>query len=328
MLPAGRAALRARAPLLACPRSAGCTRGWFSTVAEGGEAWTDFGRRFTADSGINRLMDDLADATRPGAPPVLMMGGGNPAQIPEVKEALRETMIKMLQDEPGEQSAPLLHAVSNYDGPPGGKGLVEAVAEHFSETYGWDISAENVALTNGSQSSFFYLFNALAGEEAGVGRKKVLFPLCPEYLGYAEVGLSDDMFTSVRPSIDIDEEANLYKYSIDFDRLEVEVDWSEIGVVCVSRPTNPTGNVLTDDEVERLDVLAKKHGIPLLIDNAYGTPFPSIIHVPATPVWNDNIILCLSLSKLGLPGEMHIPELITMNSHASGDVLARLSGNV
>ena len=175
------------------------------------EKWTDFGRRFTADSGINRLMDDIALATRPGAPPVLMMGGGNPAQIPEVKEALRETMLKMLHDEPGEQTAPLLHAVSNYDGPPGGKGLVEAVAEHFSAKYGWDISAENIALTNGSQSSFFYLFNALAGEQAGAAGKKVLFPLCPEYLGYAEVGLSDEMFTSVRPSIDIDEDANLYK---------------------------------------------------------------------------------------------------------------------
>ena len=77
------------------------------------------------------------------------------------------------------------------------------------------------------------------------------------------------MFSSVRPKIDIDEDANLYKYSIDFERLEAEVDWSEIGVVCVSRPTNPTGNVLTDSEVEQLDVLAQKHGVPLLIDNAY-----------------------------------------------------------
>jgi valine--pyruvate aminotransferase len=48
--------------------------------------------------------------------------------------------------------------------------------------------------------------------------------------------------------------------------------------------------------------LTRQHGVPLIIDNAYGTPFPSIIHVPATPVWNENIILCLSLSKLGLPG--------------------------
>lgn len=60
------------------------------------------------------------------------------------------------------------------------------------------------------------------------------------------------------------------------------MDWSEIGVVCVSRPTNPTGNVLSDSEVEQLDVLAKKHGVPLLIDNAYGTETPSLFwrHCP------------------------------------------------
>ena len=66
--------------------------------------FSEFGERFTGDSGINRLMDDLADATRPGAPPVLMMGGGNPAQIPEVKEAIRSAMLEMLEDEEG--SAP------------------------------------------------------------------------------------------------------------------------------------------------------------------------------------------------------------------------------
>ena len=34
----------------------------------------------------------------------------------------------------------------------------------------------------------------------------------------------------------------------------------------------------------------------------YGLPFPDIIFEDATPVWNENIILCMSLSKLGLPG--------------------------
>jgi valine--pyruvate aminotransferase len=39
-----------------------------------------------------------------------------------------------------------------------------------------------------------------------------------------------------------------------------------------------------------------------LIDSAYGTPFPNIIFDPVTPFWNDNCIVCMSLSKLGLPG--------------------------
>ncbi|MDE0283395.1 MAG: aminotransferase class I/II-fold pyridoxal phosphate-dependent enzyme, partial [Gammaproteobacteria bacterium] len=35
--------------------------------------------------------------------------------------------------------------------------------------------------------------------------------------------------------------------------------------------------------------------------NAYGMPFPSIIFTEAELVWNENIILSMSLSKLGLP---------------------------
>jgi len=48
----------------------------------------------------------------------------------------------------------------------------------------------------------------------------------------------------------------------------------------VSRPTNPTGNVLTDDEVAQLDRLARAPRIPLIIDGAYGAPFPNILFTP------------------------------------------------
>ena len=54
--------------------------------------------------------------------------------------------------------------------------------------------------------------------------------------------------------------------------------------------------------MERLDALARQHDIPLIVDNAYGLPFPNIIFSDASPNWNDNTIMCMSLSKLGLPG--------------------------
>ena len=41
---------------------------------------------------------------------------------------------------------------------------------------------------------------------------------------------------------------------------------------------------------------------PLIVDNAYGAPFPNIIFTEVKPVWNENTILTMSLSKLGLPG--------------------------
>lgn len=38
-----------------------------------------------------------------------------------------------------------------------------------------------------------------------------------------------------------------FKYHVDFEHLTIGDD---IGAICVSRPTNPTGNVITDDEVK------------------------------------------------------------------------------
>ena len=91
---------------------------------------------------------------------------------------------------------------------------------------------------------------------------------------------------------------------MDFDALESlpELKEGKVGAICCSRPTNPTGNVLTDGEMARLDALAQEHGIPLIIDNAYGMPFSNIIYSDVTLNWHENIILCFSLSKICLPG--------------------------
>jgi valine--pyruvate aminotransferase len=53
--------------------------------------------------------------------------------------------------------------------------------------------------------------------------------------------------------------------------------------------------------MERLDALARAAGVPLIVDGAYGPPFPNIVFGDAAPLWNENVIVCLSLSKLGLP---------------------------
>ncbi len=126
----------------------------------------------------------------------------------------------------------------------------------------------------------------------------MLFPLAPEYIGYADAGLDEDLFVSAKPTIELLPEGQ-FKYHVDFEHLNISDD---VGLICVSRPTNPTGNVLTDEELIRLDAMAQQRNIPLLIDNAYGLPFPGIIFSDVNPLWNPNIILCMSLSKLGLPG--------------------------
>jgi valine--pyruvate aminotransferase len=120
----------------------------------------------------------------------------------------------------------------------------------------------------------------------------------PEYIGYNDVGVEHSIIKSQQAKIKLLNDG-FFKYQLDFDQLEVN---PSTGLICVSRPTNPSGNVLTDAECQNLDRIAQKNNVPLLIDNAYGTPFPNIIFNQVEPFWNDNTIVCMSLSKLGLPG--------------------------
>jgi len=271
-----------------------------------------FGNKFTQHSGITELMDDLNEGVK-GGEELLMLGGGNPASIPRIEERLTELMQQLLEQ------GKLVNTLANYDGPKGKDTFITAISELFNELYDWGLTSDNVMLTNGSQNAFFYLFNLLGGNFNGGKKKKILFPLAPEYIGYADASVSEEAFVAVRPQItELDNQ--MFKYNVDFDALSIT---DEIGAICVSRPTNPTGNVLTDDEIDKLDALAKANNIPLIIDNAYGTPFPNIIFEDVKPHFNDNTILCLSLSKFGLPGARC--GIVIANTHII-KAMANLSG--
>ena len=237
-------------------------------------------------------MEDLGEANT-GDQDILMLGGGNPAHIPEVQQFFQERIQRIVAS-----PVEFAHLIGDYDPPKGNSKFIEALVGLFNKEFGWDIGTENVVLTAGSQSGFFMLFNIFSGEYQDGSFKHILLPILPEYIGYSDLGLTDNQFIAQKPLIEKFEDRS-FKYRVDFEQLAVEAD---TGALCVSRPTNPTGNVLTDNEIDRLSGLAREHGIPLILDNAYGLPFPNIIFTQASLKWDEHIILCLSLSKLGLPG--------------------------
>ena len=253
--------------------------------------FSDFGEKFRSGTGIADLMQDLANLPDDGRP-LYRLGGGNPAQIP----ALNTVFAQLVRDY-ADNPVTFADSASTYSAPQGHQGFIQSLAQLLQKQYGWSVSERNIALTNGSQNAFFMLFNLLGGLTQGV-QKKILLPMSPEYIGYEDVSVDTPLFVSQRPLIEkLDKQ--LFKYRLDKDNLSVA---DNIAAICVSRPTNPTGNVLTDDEVAALDLLATEKGVPLIIDNAYGAPFPNIIHSPATLNWHENIVLSMSFSKLGLPG--------------------------
>lgn len=252
--------------------------------------FSKFGTKFTSHSGILQLMDDLGKALAHGDK--LMLGGGNPSHIPELERALRTRMETILKDDTFEKM------VGDYDSPEGDHEFIDALVALFKKEYRWDISSENIALTNGSQTSFFYLFNLFAGDYGNGKKKRILLPLTPEYIGYTDAGLVDDLFVSFKPTIEFLGDHS-FKYHVDFSHLKID---EEVGAICVSRPTNPTGNVLTDEEIRHLESLALENNIPFIIDNAYGVPFPHVIYTDAKPHYDENTIITMSLSKIGMPG--------------------------
>ena len=205
--------------------------------------WSAFGQRFCGKSGIVELMQDLGEALQ-SRPDMVFMGGGNPGRVPGVEAIYRSRLQAILGDERRAHEV-----LGIYQMPQGDVAFREALA------------------------------NTLAGRFADGRHKHIQLPLVPEYIGYREIGLSEGLFHAQRPAIELLPD-KLFKYRVDFVRLSLD---ASAGAICVSRPTNPTGNVLSDEEVRQLDALARRQGIPLIIDGAYGTPFPQMIFSDATP---------------------------------------------
>ena len=70
-----------------------------------------FGQKFARHSGISRLMQDLNEGIR--TPEAVMLGGGNPAHIPEMDSYFHQLLQEMVNN------GSLSDAVCNYDGPQG-----------------------------------------------------------------------------------------------------------------------------------------------------------------------------------------------------------------
>ncbi|MCB0972952.1 MAG: pyridoxal phosphate-dependent aminotransferase [Actinobacteria bacterium] len=235
-------------------------------------------------------MDDLtAGLADPG---VIMLGGGAPAVIPEVVDWAQDAWQRL-----GRNTVRLNDALCKYSPGRGDAEFREVLSGAFNERFGWDITADHIALTTGTQAAFSMLFELFAGPMPDGTNRSVVVPMAPEYVGYADLGLSSDIISSAVPTVD-QLDSRRFVYKVD----PSSIDLSNAGLMCASRPCNPTGNVLSEAECDLLTDLCAEHEVPFVLDCAYGLPFPGVIFTEALPRWRPGTITCLSLSKVGLPG--------------------------
>jgi valine--pyruvate aminotransferase len=258
-------------------------------------ALTKIGAQMSNLTGVRAIMKDIIETLRAGAgQEFINLSAGNPLILPEVEQLWRDCTAELLaSSEYGE-------VVCRYGSSQGYAPFIQAIASDFNQRYGLSLTEQNILITPGSQTLYFYAANAFGGNTSNGELKKVVLPLSPDYTGYGGVALSPESLVAYKPTLDIDAAAHRFKYRPDFSQLAID---DTTGCVVFSRPCNPTGNVLTDEEVTKIAALAAPYDIPVFVDSAYAPPFPALNFTEMTPIFGDNIIHCMSLSKAGLPGE-------------------------
>ncbi|MBE9112439.1 valine--pyruvate transaminase [Nodosilinea sp. LEGE 07298] len=256
---------------------------------------TQFGEQMSHLTGVRAIMKDIIETLQAGqGQPFINLSAGNPVILPEIEQLWRDCTQELLA------SAEYGNVVCRYGTSQGYEPLITAIKDDFNRRYGLNLSDRHILITPGSQALYFLAANAFGGYHATGRMKDIVLPLSPDYTGYGGISLVPEAVRAYRPTIEADEVAHRFRYRPDFSQLAID---ENTGFVLFSRPCNPSGNVLTTEDVEHIASLAAVHNVPVLVDSAYAPPYPALNFTAMEPVFGDNILHCMSLSKAGLPGE-------------------------
>ena len=229
------------------------------------------------------------------APDLKMLGGGQPARIPEMNAVWRRRLEELAEEDGG-----LERALTTYDPPRGNPRFLAGHRRACSATPSAGTSARKTSPSPRAARPRFSFSSTCSPGACRMGAaRKILLPLVPEYIGYSDQGVDGCLFRAVPPLIE-KTGPHEFKYRVDFDQLGNHPGHRRDLRLAADQSRPATCSPTRRSRVCRH--LAKRHDIPLIIDNAYGAPFPGIIFEPATPFWEPHVILTYSLSKIGLPG--------------------------
>lgn len=250
------------------------------------------GMKMARLSGLRRIMDDIATSGRDtSGGRWLNLSIGNPAPIPEVTRFWQE-----LYD--GCVGRGLQHSFGQYGPSRGTTALVEAVVAYFRQAYSWPLTEQHVVVGPGSQTLGFAAAALFAGP-AGDGHRPVVLPLVPDYTGYQGLCLHDGGVTGLPPRVEVVGERG-FRYLVDLEAVD---RLGEVGMLLLSTPSNPAGRAVEPAELDALVEAARRRDVPLVLDHAYGEPFPRIGETRTSPRWDEHVVNLFTVSKAGLPGE-------------------------
>jgi aspartate aminotransferase len=191
--------------------------------------------------------------------------------------------------------------------------LREAVASHISTTRYIQVNPEQVVITPGGKPIIYYVLHALVDPGDEVICPNPGFPIYESVIRF--IG-------GMPIAAPILEEQN---FSLDTSQLENRIT-PKTKVIILNSPHNPTGGMLTAQDLENIAALAKKHDLWVLSDEIYSqiTYMGTFGSIASLPGMQDRTIILDGFSKsyamtgwrLGygvMPEELaiHVARLIT-----------------
>ena len=165
--------------------------------------------------------------------------------------------------------------------------LREEIATHAKKLYGGQISKENVAVLPGAQAALFSAFQCIAeiGDE--------VIALEPTYATYPAV-----IRASGAKLITVKLNRNEKGYYLDLNDIEKAIT-SKTKAILINSPSNPSGAVFTQEDLNKLADLCEEKGIWLISDEVYWSLCYENDHASAFNQLHtrENVIVLNSLSK-------------------------------
>ena len=172
---------------------------------------------------------------------------------------------------------------THYTPSPGIPELRQAIAEEVSKTRGMPVDPAQVVVTPGAKPIMFYIIMALAEPGDEVIYPNPGFPIYESMIN----------FVGATPvPLQLREDRG---FGIDLQELRDKVS-KRTTLIIINSPQNPTGGVLTREELKEIAEIAAKHDIPVLSDEIYSRmvydgEFASITAFPGMSVSERTIIL-------------------------------------
>jgi aspartate/methionine/tyrosine aminotransferase len=166
----------------------------------------------------------------------------------------------------------LKKGATHYSPVPGVWDLRTAIAQHLSSEHPAEIDPRNILVTPGAKMMIFSIIQSIVdpGDEV----------ICPDpsYPAY-EAAIRMAGATPVRVKL---EESKQFRF--DLDQLARQIT-PRTKMITINSPQNPTGGVLTLDDLKKVADLARKHDLLILSDEIYSEIYytdrpPSILDVP------------------------------------------------